>query len=400
MVQQNTTSLIILQPTPFCNINCSYCYLPMRNDRATLTIENLQRIFEKLVTFPTISGQVTVVWHAGEPLVLGVKYYRDAFSCIQKLCPNNLKIVHAFQTNGMLINDEWCDLFQQWDVGVGVSIDGPRHINDAARRTRSGRGTFEKTVAGIKCLQKRNIAFYVISVLTKLAALAPDAVFALYEELDIHDVGINIEEQEGIHKTSTLSRDFDEDSMIRYFARISELMKERQFPIAIRELEETVISIRYLRKEGPINNLIIPFGIITIDVQGEVFTFSPELAGYAGDGFQSFSIGNIFRNSFDELARSPVLERMTAQINRGVGMCRTECKYFPVCGGGAPSNKLFENGTFASTETMHCRLTKKRVADFVLQAIEERLLGQFPATKSHAIFESAAAIRTRAPRGG
>jgi uncharacterized protein len=65
---------------------------------------------------------------------------------------------------------------------------------------------------------------------------------------------------------------------------------------------------------------------------------------------------------------------MTDEINRGIEMCRAECKYFPVCGGGDPSNKMFENGTFASTTTLYCRLTKKRVADFVMDAIESRLL--------------------------
>ena len=53
------------------------------------------------------------------------------------------------------------------------------------------------------------------------------------------------------------------------------------------------------------------------------------------------------------------------EIGEGIEMCRAECKYFPVCGGGVPSNKVFENGTFASTETMYCRLTKKRVTDFL-----------------------------------
>lgn len=369
----STTSLIVIQSTPFCNVDCSYCYLPQRDNRAKLSIVDLRRIFEKLITFPTIAERVTVVWHAGEPLVLGVDYYEAAFSCIQDICRDQLTVEHSFQTNGMLIEDAWCDLFERWDVGLGVSIDGPKHIHDAARKTRSGRGTYDKAIAGIQCLRSRGIPFYVISVLTKAALLEPDALFSFYEEFGIRDIGFNIEEKEGAHLSSSLEGEFDDQIIIKFFARLSELMRDKSFPMVVRELEETLTSIRFLDKNGPVNNLAIPFGIITIDVRGNVYTFSPELAGHSAPGFETFSIGNIFQDTFANLQSSPALVAIASQIGRGIELCRADCKYFPVCGGGAPANKVFENGTFASMETMHCRLTKKRVTDFLLTTIEEKL---------------------------
>jgi uncharacterized protein len=368
-----TTTLIVIQPTPFCNVDCSYCYLPNRNDRTKLSHVDLRSVFERLVTFPTISGKVTVVWHAGEPLVLSVDYYEEAFSAIRELSPSHLTFEHSFQTNGMLIDDRWCDLFERWSVSVGVSIDGPKHIHDASRKTRSGRGTYDRAVAGIRRLRARNLAFYIITVLTRAAFLDPDGMFGFYEEFDIHDVGFNFEEQEGVHKSSSLVGDFDERQVVRFFARFAELMRERDFPIAVRELEEVATSIRFLRAEGPINSLVTPFGIITIGVNGDVFTFSPELAGYSSAEFATFAIGNIFRDNFADLANSPTLAKMTAQINEGTALCRSECRYFAVCGGGTPSNKLFENDTFACSETVYCRLTKKRVTDFVLATIEDKM---------------------------
>jgi uncharacterized protein len=371
MSRHGLTSLLILQPTPFCNIDCSYCYLPHRSDRTVLAIDDLRRIFTAVFKFPTITGHVTILWHAGEPLVPGTAYYRAAFSCIRKLCPADLQISHCIQTNGMLIDDDWCDLFREWDVSVGVSIDGPERIHDQARKTRSGHGTYAKTIAGIECLQRKGVPFYIISVLTKMALLDPDALFMFYREYDIRDVGFNIDEQEGDYKASSLSDGVDDHAVIDFFARFSALMTEHRFPIAVRELDESFMSIRFLQKQGPMNNLVVPFGIVTIDVHGGVYTFSPELAGYSAKNFPTFSIGNIFTDTFDQLANSAVMHRMTAEINEGVEKCRSECKYFPVCGGGAPSNKIFENESFASTETLHCRFTKKRVTDFVLSAIEE-----------------------------
>ncbi|MEN3385177.1 MAG: uncharacterized protein V7608_5221 [Hyphomicrobiales bacterium] len=369
MVDDKVTSLIVIQPTPFCNIDCTYCYLPRRDDRAKLGLEDIRRIFERLTTFPTLPDRVTVVWHAGEPLVLGPAYYDAAFACIRAVS-KSITFEHAFQTNAMLIDDRWCDLFQRWNVGLGVSIDGPRHIHDAARKTRDGRGTFDQAIAGVKCLQRRNIPFTIISVLTKAAVLDPDGMFEFYRSLDIRDVGFNIDEQEGIHKASSLGDAASETALTRFFARFGELMTLHQFPIAVRELEETLAAIRVLDPHGPMNSQVTPFGIITIGVDGDVFTFSPELVGYSATEFPTFAIGNVLRQSFEELSASPVLARLTEHVREGVDLCRSQCAYFRLCGGGAPSNKLFENGTFASTETLYCRLTKKRVADFALATIE------------------------------
>ncbi|WP_399499048.1 radical SAM protein, partial [Streptomyces sp. P17] len=69
------TSLLVLQPTPFCNIDCTYCYLPHRSSKKRLTFELAEIIFKKLLAFPTIGESVTIVWHAGEPMVLSVSYY-------------------------------------------------------------------------------------------------------------------------------------------------------------------------------------------------------------------------------------------------------------------------------------------------------------------------------------
>jgi uncharacterized protein len=374
MMPNVKTSLIVIQPTPFCNIDCSYCYLPGRRDRSVLSMEKIEVIFRKLLRFPTVSQSITIVWHAGEPLVLGPKYYDDAFSRIRDLCPKDLRIAHSFQTNGMLITDAWCDLIQKWGVSVGVSVDGPKHIHDASRKTRSGKGTYDKATEGIRCLQKRAIPFYVITVLTESSLAHPEALFSFYEEFGINDLGFNIEEQEGVHRNSSLNSSHDGAIIVEFFKRFGELMVERNFPIAVRELEQTLLSIRFLSTQPIPNDQVIPFGIITIDVSGNVYTYSPELVGYSSHDFPTFSIGNILENSFEDMEASDVLGRLRSEIDRGVAACAAECDYFAICGGGAPSNKLFENKSFGSTETMFCRLTKKRVADFLLAAIEGKFV--------------------------
>jgi uncharacterized protein len=107
-----------------------------------------------------------------------------------------------------------------------------------------------------------------------------------------------------------------------------------------------------------------------MDWAGNISTFSPELLGLKNSAYEDFLVGNINRDNLVDLPRRPNLARMLADIRAGVEMCRARCEYFSVCGGGEPVNKLAENGSFASTETTYCRLTKMRATDLVLDALE------------------------------
>ena len=80
---------IVLQPTPFCNIRCKYCYLPTRDDTSVMDIETVVASFQKVFDSPYAGSQITVIWHAGEPLVLPVSYYESAFRAIEELRPSS-----------------------------------------------------------------------------------------------------------------------------------------------------------------------------------------------------------------------------------------------------------------------------------------------------------------------
>src|SRR3954465_13513768 len=101
--------LLVLQPTPFCNIDCSYCYLPSRQSKARMSPDVLDRICERVFSGELARGGFTVVWHAGEPLVLPVSYYERAFAIIAARNVDRVPVDHSFQTNATLLTQEWCD---------------------------------------------------------------------------------------------------------------------------------------------------------------------------------------------------------------------------------------------------------------------------------------------------
>src|SRR5437899_1467623 len=125
------SQLVIIQPTPFCNIDCRYCYLQGRSSTDRLSISTLERILDAVFSSSYASNKITIVWHAGEPLTLPISFYERAYDVITDRCPTSTQISTAIQTNGTLITQQWCDLFLRHNVNVGVSIDGPRPIHDA-----------------------------------------------------------------------------------------------------------------------------------------------------------------------------------------------------------------------------------------------------------------------------
>lgn len=363
------TSLLVIQPTPFCNIDCSYCYLPGRLGKQRLSFDAAAIIFRKLFSFPTIRDSVTIVWHAGEPLVLPVNYYERMFHLIKGLQPSNLRVRHSMQTNGTLITEEWCDFFKKWEVGVGVSVDGPRELHDIYRKQRNGAGSFERTYQGLRTLQRAGIPFHVISVLTVESLQEPEKMLQFYVENGVEYVCFNIEEQEGVNGQSRFVESRSADASYRTFLeRFIELAMKRSQYFGIRELDNCLSAIREAGQ--PVrNDQVEPFRIISVDCSGNVSTFSPELLSLQHERYGSFKFGNLLEDTFEEIATRVEKSTLYADIRVGLRQCSDACAYHSLCGGGAPSNKIFENGSAASTETAYCR-TFQRSIDVVLNLIE------------------------------
>jgi uncharacterized protein len=366
-----TIELLVVQPTPFCNIDCRYCYLPERSSRAVVALETLSNLFSQVFASGWVRDCLSVVWHAGEPLVLPVEFYRNAFRTIEALKPAELMVAHSFQTNGTLIDDAWCEFFAEHHVNVGVSIDGPKRLNDRNRVSRAGRGTFDKAIAGIRLLRRDRVPFHVISVLSLDSMLAPEEMFHFYVSEGIEQVCFNVEESEGDHVSQCFADSSVEAAYYGFlseFWRLSSVMPGKI--TFIREIEHALQQV-IRPKDAPFGNqLVEPFAITSMDWAGNISTFSPELLGLKNAQYGDFLLGNINRDRLVDLPRRANFARMVEDIEAGVAMCRESCEYFSVCGGGEPVNKLAENGTFISTETTYCRLTKMRATDLVLDALE------------------------------
>jgi uncharacterized protein len=363
--------LLVVQPTPFCNIDCRYCYLPDRTNKAVVAEETLVNLFTQVFASGWGDEGLSVVWHAGEPMVLPIGFYRRAFALIERLRPAHVTLSHSFQTNGTLLDDDWADFIAETGINVGVSVDGPRHLHDLNRLTRSKRGTFDRTIAGIRRLRQRGVPFHVISVLTAESLAVPQEMFDFYLGEGIEHVCFNVEESEGDHKSTSFAQTGIEDAYYRFLSEFWRLAAAHPGKIRfIREIDDAQRNILRPNEASFLNQLATPFAVTSMDWTGNIATFSPELLGLKNALYDDFILGNINREQLVDLAERPLLARMHADIEAGIALCRESCQYFSVCGGGEPVNKLFENGSFTTSETTYCRMTKMRATDLILDRLE------------------------------
>ncbi len=365
--------LLVVQPTPFCNINCSYCYLASRSVRSTVSDQTLDNLFRKLFASGWVGRRLDLAWHAGEPTVLPIGFYRRAFAIMDRHRPRHVEVSHGFQTNATLLDRDWCAFFREARINVGVSIDGPRRLNDAHRLSRAGKSTFDKTVAGIRLLREAGITFHVITVLSNESLRSARELHDFYASEGIEHVGFNVEESEGEHVSGMQSgvsvwRAY-QDFLAEFWsiaARDGRIKTIREIDYALRAVTmNPKLMPGFVAPPMPGNILVEPFAVLSMDHTGNLATFSPELLGQKNDTYHDFVIGNVNHDDFAAVPHGAVLARMKAEIEAGVALCRAECGYFDVCGGGEPVNKLAENGTFASSATNFCRMTRMAVADLV-----------------------------------
>jgi uncharacterized protein len=331
----------------------------------------IRAVGKKILNSGQVSEELSILWHAGEPLVLPPSYYTAAFGILSSFCPPKTTIKHCIQSNATLLNDEWCNLFQEYKIELGVSIDGPQALHDLHRTSRRGSGTFSKVKAAIDLLNYRKLPFHVICVLSREALGQPEVLFRFFEDLQVNRVHFNLEEIEGVNCRSSLAFESVSLEFYRFFETYWNLIATSHSNQFVREIQDTVRLLLNDGGDAPFNELATPFSCVTITANGEISTFSPELIASQNSTYGNFRFGNILQDCLLDVENASTFKTVRDDINRGVEKCRLNCEYFSVCGGGSPSNKLSENQDLSSTETLYCKLRVQTLTDLVISRLSK-----------------------------
>ncbi|WP_269522112.1 anaerobic sulfatase-maturation protein [Coraliomargarita parva] len=172
---------------PLCNLDCSYCFylektkLFPKHHSFKMTDEVLEAYIKGYIEAQP-SPQVSFAWQGGEPTLAGISFFRKVID-LQKKYGAGRQIENAFQTNGTLLNDEWCTFLRDEGFLVGISIDGPEHLHDAYRVDRKGAPTYRKVVRGIELCKKHRVEFNTLTVVNRKNAAHPLEVYRFLREI-------------------------------------------------------------------------------------------------------------------------------------------------------------------------------------------------------------------------
>lgn len=366
---------LLIKPTgPDCNIACRYCfYSPKVRMFGSGAHRMSEQVLEKLVSsylrlnLPAPS----FAWQGGEPTLMGLDFYKKTVTFQQKHGEPGQAVSNALQTNGILLDDDWCGFLAEYKFLVGISLDGPKEYHDYYRLDRAGKGTFDKVMTAVEKCRQHNVEFNILVLLNNKNVTAPDELFDFFTGLNIRFLQFVpcVEQDPATGKIADFSitaRQYG-DFMCRIFDRWI-------------EYGPTKLSVRLFDS------------VIAYCVTGEhtVCTFRPQCSDYIviehnGDAFccdffveDIWRLGNIFETPIEKLAAHRTKRKFSRQKRLIKDKCLL-CKYLDICRGGCLKDR-FVLGPNADETNYFCR-SYKQFYDYTLNKFWE-IAANLPNIKS------------------
>jgi uncharacterized protein len=172
-----------------CNLACQYCYY-LEKEHLYPESESFRMpdiILEEYIVQHIEACTEPVIrfsWHGGEPTVLGLDYFRKIVALQRKHQPGNRSIANGIQTNGTLLDEEWCRFLAAEGFAVGLSLDGPQELHDRYRLTKGGKPTFKQAMRGYELLRKHQIYTDILCVVNDYNVRCPTRVYRFFKQIE------------------------------------------------------------------------------------------------------------------------------------------------------------------------------------------------------------------------
>jgi uncharacterized protein len=158
---------VLIKPTgAICNLDCKYCFFLSKEmlypgSRFQMA-EDLLTIYLRQLLESHRAPEVDVAWQGGEPTLMGLDFFRRSVALVNQLKRPGQRVQYTIQTNGTLLDDQWCAFFKQNNFLVGLSVDGPKDLHDVYRVNKGGAGSFDQVMRGLSFLKKHKVDFNIL----------------------------------------------------------------------------------------------------------------------------------------------------------------------------------------------------------------------------------------------
>lgn len=326
-----SVSVMLKPASSLCNLKCRYCfYSSLASERqeyskGLMSLKTAENVIKSALSLAK-GTPVVFTFQGGEPSLAGIDFFKSFVQICKAENNKNSEITYCFQTNGTLINEEWCSFFKENNFLVGISIDGNEQQNEY-RVYPDGKASFSDVMNSVNLLKKYDVPFNALSVVTKRLALSVRDNYKFMKQNGIYNI-------QYINCLKPLDSEYDSDMYMS--AEDYELFLDKSFRLYFNDnMRENKISVRsydnYLRllagdnaEQCNMNGFCSP-----------QFVVEGNGAVYPCDFFctDEYELGNINNRSFLEMSRG---EAFKSFLQSGCSVdekCRG-CDYFAVCRGG------------------------------------------------------------------
>lgn len=350
---------VMLKPAgSLCNLACEYCYYLEKknlynkegNEKFIMSDDLLERFTEQYILSQT-QPQILFTWHGGESLMRPISFYQRALE-LQKKYGRGRHIENCIQTNGTLLNDDWCKFFKENNWLVGVSIDGPQEFHDEYRKNKQGLPSFQKVMKGINLLNKHGVEWNAMAVVNEYNADYPLEFYNFFKEINCHYIQFTpvVERmtryQDGRYLATPLE---DERAELADFsitpeqwgnftcAVFDEWVKQDVGNYYIQLFDATLAN--WVGEKPGVCSLAATCGHAGVmEYNGDVYVCDHFV-------FPEFKLGNIYTKTLTQMMYSEEQLGFGADKQRQLPMQCKECEFLFACNGECPKNRFSRTAT-------------------------------------------------------
>jgi uncharacterized protein len=340
----------IVKPTHDCNFACKYCYVESGAEQGRMSQGTLEKMTQQLCSLES-RDQVHIIWHGGEPLLMGPEFYKEAVM-LQEQFKGDRLVENCMQSNVSLVNEGWLDFFEQYHFNIGSSIDGPEEIHNLTRVYKDGTGTFQDVWKGLQLIRQRNTKLQketpdgtrpkylgggVIVILTRknIAQLGK-----IYDFLKENDLSAKINP---LIKSGTAVGNYEDLSIgpKEYGQALAELFDrwfyEPEEGVDLDPLSEILGNIMTGKPMGCNFGESCRQGFISIGPQGDVYPCG------RFDGIKEYWLGNICKDDLGKMIEAGKNKLIAARSAETINGC-SSCEHKRLCNGGCMHNAYMVKG--------------------------------------------------------
>ena len=330
---------IVLKLGTDCNLRCEYCYVEHLKDNTGLSVETVEKLFDELMT--DNASNIDCCFHGGEPFL----YFDKMKKILEMLSskPYAKQIRYSCQSNGTLLTDKIVDFIKEHRISIGISIDGPKQVNDILRKYANGKGSFDAIIEGIKKLIQNKIGFSVLSVLSN-----QNIDYVIETLTFLKELGIPIVDLKPCFRTNLSDHELTPELYTEAMIKVVDWLMENNTPqscILVREVEMYTTLIMHqkhmsdcydCRSMCDILNCGAGRDHITVDTFGNIY-ICDRLYGH-----EEYILGNINNESLDTIMRNPLIKTFLSRRISVIDECR-DCDENRICFLGCPATNILQN---------------------------------------------------------